>query len=440
MATPKLAPESLSLLESRLSGARRETDSIFALLRDGAIYERPIPERHRLVFYLGHLEAFDWNLLGRGALEIPSFHAEFDKLFAFGIDPVDGKLPDDPPSAWPAVDEIQKYNSIVRDAIDARLRAPSGSLPPHIADGSLLHVVIEHRLMHAETLAYLLHALPHDRKRAPEVATNISAAPFKPRTIRVPAGTATLGLSREAGEFGWDNEFERQTVFVPEFNIGEFPVSNGEFLEFVLGGGYEERSFWRDEDWEWKSAEGISHPHFWTRDGNSWEYRGMFAQIPLSLDWPVYVSFAEASAYARWAGRKLPTEAQWHRAAYCTPQGSERQFPWGDEAPSSERGNFDFGRWDASPVGAHPQGASAFGVQDLLGNGWEWTLTPFGPFPGFAAFPFYPGYSANFFDGKHFVMKGGSSRTAACMLRRSFRNWFQPHYPYIYSKFRTVEE
>ena len=120
----------------------------------------------------------------------------------------------------------------------------------------------------------------------------------------------------------------------------------------------------------------------------------MFDEIPLPLNWPVYVSHAESSAYACWAGKLLPTEAQWHRAA--------------------------------------------FGVTDLVGNGWEWTSTPFAPFAGFEAFPFYRGYSADFFDGKHYVMKGGSARTAACMLRRSFRNWFQPHYQYVYAGFRCV--
>ena len=166
----------------------------------------------------------------------------------------------------------------------------------------------------------------------------------------------------------------------------------------------------------------------------------MFGTIPLPLSWPVYVSHAEASAFARWAGRKLPTEAQWHRAAYGAPDGTERAYPWGEAPPEEAHGNFHHQRWDAAPVDAHPAGASAFGVFDLLGNGWEWTSTAFGPLPGFEPFSFYPGYSANFFDGKHFVMKGGSPRTDACMLRRSFRNWFQPHYPYVYATFRCVEE
>ncbi|MGH7837978.1 MAG: SUMF1/EgtB/PvdO family nonheme iron enzyme, partial [Candidatus Binataceae bacterium] len=127
-------------------------------------------------------------------------------------------------------------------------------------------------------------------------------------------------------------------------------------------------------------------------------------------------------------------------AAYATPEGTERAYPWGDAAPDVTRGNIHHQRWDATSVNAHPAGASAFGVADLLGNGWEWTSTAFGPFPGFEPFSFYRGYSADFFDDRHFVMKGGSPRTDACMLRRSFRNWFQPHYQHVYATFRCVEE
>ena len=445
MATAKLAPESLSILRSRLAEARRETDGLFALLREDALGDRPIPERHRLIFYLGHVEAFDWNLFGPGAFELPSIHPEFDKLFAFGIDPVDGKLPNEPASAWPRPAEVRNYNSRVRERIDAALSATRGALPPQVVDGTLLNVAIEHRMMHAETLAYLFHQLPYENKlpasTRPRVTAEIShgASGSELRKMReIARGVATLGMQSGDG-FGWDNEFEQHCVDVAPFRIREFPVTNGEFLEFIRSGGYEEKGSWNAEDWKWKGATGISHPLFWTRNGDKWEYRGMFEQIPLPMDWPVYVSHAEAAAFAQWRKQSLPTEAQWHRAAYGTLGSGERRFPWGDEAPSQERGNFDFHHWDATPVSAHPGGQSAFGVQDLLGNGWEWTATPFAAFPGFKPFPFYPGYSANFFDGKHYVMKGGSARTAACMLRRSFRNWFQPHYPYVYAKFRTVE-
>jgi iron(II)-dependent oxidoreductase len=230
-------------------------------------------------------------------------------------------------------------------------------------------------------------------------------------------------------------------VEVPEFRIGAYPITNGEFLRFVRAGGYHNSELWEAESWTWKESRGLEHPLYWARRGNEWKYRGMFEEAPLALDCPVYVSHAEASAFCKWAGKSLPTEAQWHRAAYGAEDGSpERLYPWGDSAPDASRGNFDCEHWDATPVSAHPASASAFGAEDLLGNGWEWTSTLFGPFPGFEPFPFYRGYSADFFDGRHWVMKGGSARTAACFLRRPFRNWFQPNYPYMYATFRCVEE
>jgi len=261
----------------------------------------------------------------------------------------------------------------------------------------------------------------------------------------VPAGAVRLGLARDAKDFGWDNEYEAHKVEVPAFEIDRYKVTNRQYIEFMAAGGYETRAFWNDEDWKWKTAGGISHPLFWKKDGHQWSYRAMFDEVPfedLALDWPVYVSQAEASAYTRWAGKALPTEAEWQRAAYGTVDGKARAYPWGNETPNAEfdkkLGNFDFQRWDPVPVNAFPQGQSAVGVHDMLGNGWEWTSTVFGPFPGFEPFPFYRGYSADFFDGKHFVMKGGSSRTAACMLRPTFRNWFQAHYQYVYAGFRCV--
>ena len=427
------------LLE-RLSDARLRTDELFRIVRRDSLYERPIPERHRIVFYIGHLEAFDWNLMRERLFGLQPFDSTLDKLFAFGIDPVGGGLPTDQPADWPSLDTVNKYVSHIREEIDSRL--PETLQPSarrtDFSPSQLLNVAIEHRLMHAETLAYMLHQLPLDKKisqpRRPELLT----APATPQMIEIPAGAATLGLARDEGRFGWDNEFERHTVDVPAFAIDQYPVTNREFLNFINGGGYENRELWSDAAWAWTTKQNISHPVFWNRAAGGWHYRTMFNEIPLPLDWPVYVSQAEASAYSRWAGKSLPTEAQWHRAAYATRDG-ERQYPWGDEAPSQKHGNFDFQSWDPAPVGASAAGQSAFGVRDLLGNGWEWTSSIFAPFPGFERFSFYPGYSADFFDGKHYVMKGGSPRTAACMLRRSFRNWFQPHYQYVYAGFRCVK-
>lgn len=432
------------LLE-RFTVARVRTDEIFDIVRPDSLYERPIPERHRIIFYLGHLEAFDWNLLRERVLGLKAFDPALDKLFAFGIDPVDGALPSDQPIDWPSAADARQYVKRIRESIDAGLAAltpADWNSRPAGADFTakmLLNVAIEHRLMHAETLAYMLHQLPLDRKVRKQRKPGLIVPPVIPTMIEIRAGRATLGLARgDESAFGWDNEYEAQTIDVPVFTIDKYKVTNGQYLDFVAAGGYENPACWTEEDWTWRTAHDILHPVFWNRNRDRWYYRTMFDEIPLPLDWPVYVSQAEASAYARWAGKSLPTEAQWQRAAYATENGAENPFPWGTAAPNPSKGNFDFQSWDPAPVNAFGKGQSAFGVADLLGNGWEWTSTRFEPFPGFHRFSFYPGYSADFFDGKHYVMKGASARTAACMLRRSFRNWFQPHYQYVYSGFRCV--
>jgi len=382
-------------LTQALRDARARTDILLNLVCPHALYERPIAERHRIVFYLGHLEAFDWNLLHE-VVNLPSFHPSFDRLFAFGIDPGPGNLPADAPSDWPQLDEVHGYNARVRDELDARLAD---------APEQLLHVAIEHRLMHAETFAYMLHNLPAEHKVA-QAQSPAGGGPVAPEMIEVPRGTARLGLDTGSASFGWDNEFEAHSVDVPAFAAGRYKVTNGEYLRFVEAGA--------------------ATPNFWVRSDGQWYWRGMFEQVPLPLDWPVYVSQQEAQAYAGFAGKRLLTEAEYHRCLATAPPAD----------PSHD--NFDFYRWDPMPVNSGNGGSAGF--RQLVGNGWEWTSTPFAPFPGFAAFPFYPGYSADFFDGQHYVMKGASARTAACFTRPSFRNWFRASYPYVYAGFRVAEE
>lgn len=404
--SPTVAP--YQTLAVQIDAARAHTDRLFELLQPRALYSRPIPERHRLIFYLGHLEAFDWNQICRSALQIPSFHPEFDRLFEFGIDPPVGQAPQDQPSDWPDAAEVHAYNRRVRAALDEVLdRAPE----------QMIQVALEHRWMHAETFAYLLHHLPYSDKAV--IATDLahSVDRLQSPMIEIPAGSATLG--QQSGEFGWDNEFGQHSVDVPPFSIGKYKITNDQYLDFV--------------------RDGAAPPHFWMMRGREWFYRGVFQEFPLPPNAPVYVTHAEAAAYAKWAGKQLPTEAQYHRAAYGTADGYERPYPWGHARPRPSCGNFDFYNWSPMDVNATPDGDSAFGVSQTCGNGWEWTSTVFGPFAGFEPFSFYPGYSANFFDGSHYVIKGGSQRTAARLLRRSFRNWFRPDYPYVYAGFRLTE-
>src|SRR5438034_186241 len=205
-------------LHSRLLEARARTDEIFRVVREEAMYDRPIPERHRIIFYVGHVEAFDWNLLAQRAFGLRSFQRTFDHLFAFGIDPVDGGLPSDTAADWPTHEEVERYNRRLREeldrAIEHALERPEEGHPQLI---TMLEVAIEHRLMHAETLAYMLHRLPSDRKISGADRAGWKAHRVKSHLVEIPAGTATLGLDSVQGdEFGWDNEFGAHEVAVNE--------------------------------------------------------------------------------------------------------------------------------------------------------------------------------------------------------------------------------
>jgi iron(II)-dependent oxidoreductase len=200
-------------------------------------------------------------------------------------------------------------------------------------------------------------------------------------------------------------------------------------------GGYRRPELWTVDGWRWRESERAEHPEYWQpeRSGDNYLYYGIRGLRPIHPDEPVSaVSWYEANAYARWAGKRLPTEVEWEYAARFDPDtGLSRHWPWGNawEAQTEPGSLADFGlRNDGpSPTGSCPEGASAFGVQDMAGSVWEWTSSAFLPYPGFSAFP-YDGYSKEHMDGRHFVCKGGSWATSGTILRSAFRNWYVPTY------------
>jgi ergothioneine biosynthesis protein EgtB len=450
MAQP-LARNDLSAIDhirEQFSSAWSRTDKIFALLPEYGLQDQPIVWRHPFNFYIGHLPAFSWNQICGALLEWPSFNAYFDDLFCRGIDPdVDtGECHwhPDVPERWPSLADTLEYRDKVRGAILESVAALSGARSSQFMaqNGRVLQMVLEHEYMHQETLTYMLQRVPLARKRRSIIAPRYSfQSPPVAHAIAIPAGKARMGARMSQIPFGWDNEFGELSVQVPAFKIDSLPVTNGAFYEFIDSGGYEDERHWRREDWRWKNLEKKKCPTNWFRKDGEWFYHSMFDSFPLEQVgcWPVYVSLAEARAYARWSGKRLPCEAEFHRAAYYGPDGRESEYPWGSAAPSGRHGNFDFLSWSPLPVGSRPAGASRWGVLELVGNGWELTDTPFAPFPGFAPYlESYPDYSRDFFDGKHFVLKGASWATDVNLLRPSFRNWYQAHYPYVFAKFRCV--
>ena len=408
-------------LVEMFDATRRRTEEIFGFVSEAGFWMRPLPLRHPICFYRGHLAAFAVNTLLKKALGRPGIDSAAETLFERGIDPADEQAAQRASiSRWPPREAIERYvaaaDAAVREALAEVEAGAGGALAREAA-----WVCIEHEAMHQETLLYIIRLLPPEEKRPPAgLRPPSEMEPPARHWIEIPAGEAVLGRKRGDG-FGWDNEFEETVVAVDGFEIERDDVTNADFLEFVEAGGYRDRRLWTPDDWKWREAHDVTAPEFWGGSAVRRTWKGLFGEVPLPASWPVWVSHAEASAYAAWRGARLPSESEYHRAAEGTSGG-----------------NFDFRSWDPVPAGSDRSGVSAAGVRDMVGNGWEWTSTPFAPLPGFRPMPLYPVYSADFFDGRHFVMKGASPVTPAAIVRPSFRNWFQPHYPYVFSSFRCA--
>jgi formylglycine-generating enzyme required for sulfatase activity len=397
---------------------RERSKELFALIKDEAYYDRPIALRNPIVFYEGHFPGFSVNTLVKLALERPGVDARLEELFARGIDPEDEAKVKSPTDVWPAREAVQRFAAEC-DALVEEVIAHAPLVDddvPELRGGEAVFTILEHEQMHHETLLYMLNNLAYEKKNGVAPKPTPQPTTHKQHAVTIPRGIATLGQPRGSA-FGWDNEFPQHVVDVDAFTIDAHNITNGEYLEYV-------------------DATHANAPHFWIRGEREWSWRGLLAPAPLQLDAPVYVTYEEATAYARWKGMRLPTEGEFHRAAYGTPDGNEQDHPWGNDLADASRGNFDFASYDPVAIGSYPP--SAFGVYDLVGNGWEWTSTPFAGFDGFEPMPSYRVYSAEFFDNAHYVMKGASPITARELVRRSFRNWFRPNYPYVYATFRCV--
>ncbi len=411
-------------LVERFIAMRRRTRDIFTWIApefSEAWDARPIPLRHPLRFYEGHLAAFNANLLHAAGLLPRRPEPALSDLFARGIDPESttqaGALRID---AWPERAWVGDYVAVVDGLMLDAVR--SGERP------EILLTCVEHEEMHQETLIYLLHRLDPRYKRPPARYAPPEDAPSPARKLcDVPGRRVTLGCPDSAA-FGWDNEFPACTVDVPPFRLEAHKVTNGDFLAFLDAGGYADHRWWSDAGWAALEERPGRHPPFWIPRGESgddgWLLRGLFGLRPLPLGMPVYVSFHEAEAYARWRGLRLPTEAEFHAAAF--------------HSGPPEAGAVDYIVLESAPVGRDDAPVTAEGIVEPVGNGWEWTASVFAGLPGFRPRPYYPGYSADFFDGTHHVVKGGSPVTARPLLRPSFRNWYRDAYSYAYTTFRCA--
>ncbi len=440
MAQPQ-AQQIAALFET----TRADTLALFDLAREADLHESPGFGFRPVIWHLAHIGVFEGYWLLQKLAGEPAPDARYERIF----DPIN--TPREASKDLPTRREMETYLTRVRASVLRQLdRLDFNSDEPLLRDAYIFNLVLEHERQHQETLAYLLHLLDPAKKTRPTIATassvNIAPVSAVPHDmIEVPAGECVLGAPWPV--FVYDNELPAHTVLVPAFKLDRLLTTNEEFADFIAAGGYERREWWSAEGWTWREQENWTCPLYWTRagsaqtNGHNWHARTMFDDGTLAPQHPVVgVSWYEAEAYARFVGKRLPTEVEWEKAAaWADDTKHKRLFAWGDDAPDETRGNFDFHHWGTTPVGSFTAGASPYGGLDMNGNVWEWTSDPFAGFPGFTAHP-YPEYSEVWFDTDHRVLKGGSWATRPSLLRTSFRNFFRRHFRIAFAGIRCAAD
>jgi iron(II)-dependent oxidoreductase len=333
------------------------------------------------------------------------------------------------------------YMEAVRErAIDCIEEADvSSGADPLLAGGFVFDLVLRHEQQHTETILQTLQIMTAETYTVPQRTELPGAAEPRSDMVFVSGGPFEMGAG--PGSFAYDNERPAHVRDLAPFWIDALPVTNAQMREFVEDRGYERREFWSEDGWNWRQSVRQALPLYWERDRDDFCVRSFGEILPLDAHRPVcHVSWYEADAYARYRGKRLPTEAEWEKAAAWEPGRSvKRRYAWGDERPSAERANVDQLAFGTAPAGAYPDGASAHGAQQLIGDVWEWTASAFDAYDGFEAFP-YPEYSEPFFGGPFRVLKGGSWATQPEVAACTFRNWDYRQRRQIFAGFRCARD
>ena len=423
-------------IAARFDRARRRTHALTSC-DDGELMAQHSPLMSPLVWDLAHVGSQEEIWLVRDVGHRVPLRCDLDEMY----DAFQHARAERPSLPLLGPDEARRYIAEVRDkALDVLDSSPlEGSAL--VDQGFAFGMIIQHEQQHGETML-ATHQL---RKGEPVLV----AAPLPPSVlgtpdglpaeVLVPGGESMMGTSIEP--WALDNERPAHAVVLEPFWIDTVPVTNADYGRFIEAGGYRDSRWWTAEGWAHRQKAGLEAPLFWTRDGAGWLRRrfGVVEPVP-DLEPVQHVCWFEADAYARWAGRRLPTEAEWEKAARYDPStGRSRRYPWGDDDPTPARANLGGEALRPAPAGSYPEGSSALGVRQLIGDVWEWTASDFQPYPGFRAFP-YSEYSEVFFGHDYKVLRGGSWAVDPVACRGTFRNWDYPVRRQIFAGFRTARD
>jgi iron(II)-dependent oxidoreductase len=425
-------------LIQELEISRRRSDALTAVLAADDLLAQHSVLMSPLIWDVAHIANYEELWLARAAGGLAPYRPELDQIYDAFAHPRSDRA--QLPILGP--EQARTYAEDIRArALDALERADLDPAVPLTGAGFVHSMVFQHEHQHDETML-ATHQL-RSGEAVLAASAGLPAGPRDPDTgdVLVDGGPATIGTSTDP--WSWDNERPAHAVDIAAFRIDVLPVSNAQFAEFVTAGGYDTQRWWTQEGWAHRTEARLVAPEFWTADGAGWFTRQRFGRVEaLPPNEPVqHVTFHEATAYARWRGRRLPTEAEWEKACGWDPiAGQARKFPWGAADPTPELANLAFSDGSAlrpAEVGAYPAGASAYGVQQLIGDVWEWTSSPFRSYPGFRSYP-YDEYSQVFFGPEYRVLRGGSWATHPTVARTTFRNWDYPIRRQIFAGFRTA--
>jgi iron(II)-dependent oxidoreductase len=418
-------------LERMLLDARARTLAHAARLRPGELLGPKLKIVNPPLWEIGHLGWFQerWCLRERetGSLE-SSILKGADSLYDSSNVPHDTRwnLP------LPSFDATLEYLANVLERVRARIAHE----PESVTLAYFAQLAALHEEMHCEAFTYTRQTLgmpaAEPGKAGEPVRNGVCSG-----DAEIPGGELMLG-ARPGDGFVFDNEKWAHPVTVAPFRMARTAVANHQFAAFVDDGGYTRRELWTSEGWTWRESAGAQAPVYWQRERGSWGERHFDEIVPLAPHLPVlHVNFFEAEAYCRWAGRRLPTEAEWEFAAAIAPGEEKRRYPWGAAAPDAPYANLYGVTHDRVDVSAMADGDSAWGCRQMIGNVWEWTSASFTPYPGFVADP-YKDYSQPWF-GNHKVLRGGCYATRARLIRNTWRNFYTPDRRDVLAGFRTCE-